>query len=387
MLDTVPQPEYHQAYMSIWNKILIGFVILGSFVFLYVAARALKTHQFWRTRVVKLEEEIAKTNEETRKVREGDKDKDGKLEDGSLSIKLAEAELRRLLINRGRVWLKCDHKAGKAEPRKDKAGNETTAQLAVVVTPDAGIGGITDKTVLYAFEEAAEGQRDRPSYIGEFMVVALTDKSVVLEPTMSFTADELKRVNASRNMWTLYEVMPADRRDVFAELTEDDKRALLPDVTVSEYVRDGGKADANDPPENKVDGNYVRLLRDYRQLFKICHAERILWLDSIESVTRDATYVQDSLKDAQQQLQFAEAEVTNLNGDADVAKRSLQAVVSHQSAVVTKLKQFQELVARMIRENLEIGAEIARVQQEAVNRINERTRSMVPVARSGTGAN
>ena len=35
--------------MSIWNKILIGLIFVASVAFFYMAARTLKTHQYWRS--------------------------------------------------------------------------------------------------------------------------------------------------------------------------------------------------------------------------------------------------------------------------------------------------------------------------------------------------
>ena len=44
-LDTREAREYHQS-MSIWNKVLIGFIFVVALGFFYVATRTLKTHAY-----------------------------------------------------------------------------------------------------------------------------------------------------------------------------------------------------------------------------------------------------------------------------------------------------------------------------------------------------
>ena len=45
--------------MSIWNKVLIGLILLASIGFFILGARALKTHQYWREQALQLEQELA----------------------------------------------------------------------------------------------------------------------------------------------------------------------------------------------------------------------------------------------------------------------------------------------------------------------------------------
>lgn len=52
--------------MSIWNKIVIGFVFVASVAFFYLAARTLKTHQYWRTLTLRHEEKIKQLEVENR---------------------------------------------------------------------------------------------------------------------------------------------------------------------------------------------------------------------------------------------------------------------------------------------------------------------------------
>ena len=49
--------------MSIWNKILIGLIIVALLPFFYMAARTLKTHQHWREKAQAFEEQIDKQEE------------------------------------------------------------------------------------------------------------------------------------------------------------------------------------------------------------------------------------------------------------------------------------------------------------------------------------
>ena len=63
---------------------------------------------------------------------------------------------------------------------------------------------------------------------------------------------ELKRLAASRAPWVIYETMPMDRNELFAGMTEDQLKQLLPKQSVAEYLRHGKEATADDDPARKV---------------------------------------------------------------------------------------------------------------------------------------
>ena len=136
--------------MSIWNKVLLGFVGVASVVFFYTAARTLKTQKYWRELEKQFSEKLDALEKRNRELVDSDE-----LEDKTLGIRRSEADLDRLLVNRGRVWEKCEPQ--KIDPR--------TGQVAVN-TDSANPNRISDKMILYVFEEG-EGQKGG-RYIGEF---------------------------------------------------------------------------------------------------------------------------------------------------------------------------------------------------------------------------
>jgi hypothetical protein len=392
--------------MSLWNKVLIGLLLLLVLPgYLYVSARTLRTHEYWRNLATDFDKKIAEVNEETREIKEGLKD--GKLRDGSLCNKLAKLELDRAAINRGRVWAQCEHQA--ADPKNGQ----------VAISPATGPAGITPQMLLYLFEESEpkdqpDGQKEKETarYLGEFVVTEVADKAV-LQPTMALTAKEMKQLvesSSNKGTWIAYEMIPIDRHDVFADMSDDDKQACLPEATLEEYKKDGQPARPAEterkvsdeggakveyargvpvgcPPGqwNKVDENepvkYVRPLRDYRLTFRTVHEERTILADISEAVKRDLAYLKGSeemgirgaLEDVQQQLGLAEKEVADLNKEGAAMAEAKQRAVEHQTTVLGQLKNCQTNVARAIRENLAAALEIARIQTDAARQASART--------------
>ena len=353
--------------MSLWNKILLGLVALASLGFFYVAARTLKTQKSWREYVQVLQHKLVVQTEENRKLLESD-------QEGNKGIRRLSADLQRLLINRGRIWQKC-------EPGKVAA----SGQVAVNVEQAGGPGKISDKMVVYVFEEG-DDQQPR-EYLGEFKITELAENKVTLAPTLTLTGREIKQLSGSKGPWTLYELMPADRHLAFADLSEDERRALFPkDVVpkeiVDEYVRDGQPAKADDPPQCQVDGRYVRRLRDYKELFRSYQTDQTLFADVTEALVRDKQYLDDAKNDADRQVQFAEQYVTALRADQAVAVKEQRAAGGFRALLDQRLAAMQQIVAKLIKDNLEKAAEIAKLQLLAAERIDARTQTM---AQSGAG--
>ncbi len=57
--------------MSIWNKVLVGLIIVASIALFYLAARAMKTEQYWRDLNASLERSIAQLEDANEKLAEG----------------------------------------------------------------------------------------------------------------------------------------------------------------------------------------------------------------------------------------------------------------------------------------------------------------------------
>lgn len=198
-----------QGAMSIWNKVLVGLILVASLGFFYLALRTLKTHQYWRNLasgyelLIKRHQEIAgaltnggevpvsldhginelrsfyRDHEHALGVQQGATwpefengvlravAKTGLLDpqlvrnctfktEDAPGINRLRLELHKMLANRGRVWNRCD-----AQPT---AQTPKTGQ--VLVSTDSP--GIPEKTLLFVFEEAGADQGG--DYLGAFEV-------------------------------------------------------------------------------------------------------------------------------------------------------------------------------------------------------------------------
>ena len=203
---------------------------------------------------------------------------------------------------------------------------------------------------------------------------------------------QLKRLIASTGPWTLYEIMPHDNHDVFAERDEPELKSLLPEASLAEYVKDGQKAAVDDLQQwgvrgkvvdengeevkGNIQGIYVRPLRDYEVLFKAYHLQNTVLFDLFEATTRDKQYIDAALADAKVQVQFREKEKAQVTAELADASRERDAVADHKKVLSSELATVLASVEKIIAQNRATAAKIAEIQLEATRRINARTRRM-----------
>jgi hypothetical protein len=123
-------------------------------------------------------------------------------------------------------------------------------------------------TVVHAFRNLDDPDGGR--YMGEFKVTAADEGTATLTPTYIPTAARRAQLQQPGGLWALYEVLPADKNELFAGLTEDQIRDLLPDPPrrqqgeandefqareiehrelVAEYLQDNKPINRDNPPE------------------------------------------------------------------------------------------------------------------------------------------
>ncbi len=309
-LDTATAREYHQG-MSIWNKVLIGFISLASVVFFYMGARTLKTQQYWRELAREHQEQIDATEQQSCQLVDGGQEEN---EEVGLGIERLRLDLHKLLIDRGRVWYNCEPQ--QVDPQ--------TGQVTVATDlPDPH--RIAEKTVLYVFEEADVQQQG--SYLGEFKVTAAPEKErqVQFEPSMKLTQRELQRLGRSKGPWTLYEIMP-------------------------------------------IDDNC-----DYEVFFKWYHHWRSVLFDLEESAERDYQYAKVALDGAQRQVALREEEVAQLEQKKVDIVLQRDAAAAHHKLLKAKVAALRAAVTRMIASNKAAAGQIAKIQLEAARQIDART--------------
>jgi hypothetical protein len=381
--------------MSTWNKVLIGLIFVASIAFFILGARALKTHQYWRTQAAEYEEALATELESYDDLRE--------------QVRQLRLKLHEQLVDRGRVWYGC-----RPQPSPD---TKTTGAVVVAVEfPDPH--QITPNSVLWAFDELPVENGGR--YLGQFAVAGVggqANTEVQLQPSTRMIQGELDRLaqSAGRNgaTWALYEIMPIDNHRSLAELSEDELKAMLPQVPpeiVEEYVSDGQlmtpeemkqrglagnvyRIDANEeivksdgvPQEVEAEnekGKYVRQLRDYEESFRQHGLERTALKDKDATTQRNIKYITSAKEDAERQQVYRQKEHDRLVTELAEAKRERDLVAAHLKAVQGALAGLQAAVQETIKKNQSLAGEIARIQREATRIIDERTRAM---AQAGAG--
>ncbi len=355
--------------MSIWNKVLLGLILVASLAFWFLTMRVVKTHHTWRTVANKLEAQKIKLQAEQEDLL-GTSDK-------AAGIRQATLQLHQMLMDRGRVWYNCT-------PRQvDVAGGTVKVRLAVDTldaVPDAGeVQQLPVQSVVFLFE--SKDLKDGGRYLGEFAVTAVAEKQgdnpkeLELQPTMKLADAQIQRLQASQQAqtpWIMYDIMPADEHEVFAELSEEELKELLPASSVEAYVKHGKPSDPNDPKSV-----FQRKLWDYEVLFRMCHLRQAILTDAIAAATRDVASLKAALDDAEtKQKPFCQEEIDRLKAELAKVTRERDAVIAHRQAVEATLAQVTLARDQLLAANRASAAELAAVQERARQIIDRRTRSM-----------
>jgi len=445
--------------MSIWNKVLTGFIFIASAAFFYMAVRTVKTYEYWNNKthayefLVGVRKEFSRACQEGGKLvlmREGGEDRQlhslrntGLFDEAKAKAELEELEttpgIRQLQKEydalthlRGRIWFNC-------------SPTENNGRFEVQIPADPH--GIALKTLLYVFEEANLGEGE---YLGEFQVVELgagaEPRDVTIVPVQQMSAAETNRLAqsaAAGGPWVLYDTMPTDGHQAFADWDEEKKEQYLPEESVLEYITDGQKitkedaeakglsgkvlvtdeegnilhayvdatgkmvnvtleergdevvwvddqtGDVVDPekiverePEDGQPGTYFRPLRDYRLLFRDYYHQRTLLADEIESNSRKLAINQKTRQRAEEQRDAYTREKTVAEQELAEVEKERDALAAHRKALEARLAQVNQEIDRLLKANQATAVRIATIQRDAASRIDARTRG---VAQTGTG--
>lgn len=384
--------------MSTANKVFLGLILVASLGLFVLTARALKTHQYWREQANQNEQELRAEVEAEPAAQD--------------EVRELGVQLHEQLVDRGRVWFGC----------RPQQVNPQTGISVIVDSPDPH-GIEVNKAVLWLFDET--DVRGGGQYMGQFKATAVggqDNREIILQPSVKFTQLEWQRLQQSLTSgasWRLYELMPVDEHDIFVEMAEQEKRDMLPDQSEEEYVLDNqlaslgdvrqrglaGKVfsvnekgepirvDENDTvvekgglelevrPENEDEvGKYVRQLRDYEVIFRAGRRQRAELVDKRETTLRNKAYIDQAHANARQKWQYRQNERDKAEEDLAEYSNQRDLTKAHMEAVQQKLAQMQAAIDGIIKGNQAKAGEIARIQLEASQRINER------VAQSGAGS-
>ncbi|GIW95656.1 MAG: hypothetical protein KatS3mg110_4697 [Pirellulaceae bacterium] len=274
-----------------WNVVGGFLVFIMAVTYLVLAAMHLKTRRVWLKEVDRLEKQQARLLDEQVKLTYGDLAAVSPTGDNLHSLRY---RLHRLTLARGRVWRGCP-------PQMNADGTLTVT----IPTAQPGAGHkIPQNFVLYAFREAdsPEGWKIPVTYLGEFQVVGVTETTVqlrqsLLAPALLAAGNQVDfQGNFVNNAtWALYEILPqddhfiftdpeqtpnlaAENEPIFGQVNAQEVQQIVQQVLqfspypvqdtalqaiVTRYVRDGGRAQPTDPPEEQF--VKVEFLKPYQE--------------------------------------------------------------------------------------------------------------------------
>ena len=223
-------------------------------------------------------------------------------------VRVANVKLHDVVVDRGRVWTSVN---------PERAFNSNTGKGNVLIEAPAP-HRLTAKMVLFAF--------DPSGYLGEFQVTEAGEKSVTIEPNMEMSERQLKRVSTSPGNWTLYEVMPIDRHDIFTGLDQEALGKLLPAERVNDYARDTQAAQATDPQARVFDGKFERQLTNYGMLFHEMDRQISTAADAKVAAEKDAASLTAAVADAKEQVAFHTKEIADLKKELATSRKESEMI-------------------------------------------------------------
>jgi hypothetical protein len=394
--------------MYIWNRVLLGVILLLSAVLLVLGARALKTHQYWREIALRLEQEL-KEQQRLRRILTGvasPEEIEEAKQKGLIPATLPEMQVavHELLLRRGPVWYGC-------QPR---GVDPTTGAARVVVSvPNHQIA---PKTVFWVFDERLPAQGG--TFLGLFEVVGVggdEGRELQLSPVFSLSPSEINRLRQSasnQTWWSLYQLVPPDQPQMYAEFSREQLEQLFPpgafarpedrERIIAEYLNDhkpltveeaklrglrGVVAETDErgnivfenglpKPLTSGKGIFVRQLRDYESLIRWFYRQRAEWTDRLAAAQRTSNYLQRVMADAAVQHQFRQRDVDYFRQEKarEIEERDL--VANSRQSLEEKLQSERAEILRLLTENRRMAAEIARAQLEAIRAVEERIGQM-----------
>lgn len=412
--------------MGLYIQILLGVLVLASFVIAYFAARTwhwshvlvmlgiflstvgyfvlaaetLRINAVLRKSFNEVQAEVATVEAQTIALRKGSREPQVMNQLRALEVRLPDdAETLRSMneldhqLNlitrlRGRVW----RNVGKV------GFDPATGQLQIGVEAPAPAGFNKD-SVVFLFEQGESALPDPTQgaqYLGEFRIRETAGQQASLEPVLRLDEFETGRIANSQGPWILYETMPMDRHEIFASMTEEEIRKLIPEASVQEYVRHGKEAVADDDEFHRAGYDesgkrvgpdefdkaakqvYERRLRDYALEFEQLSRHRAVLVAEISGVRQDVEKLAAAQESAKKLEAFRTDEVRRLTIDLAGVKKEREAIDRHLGLVQRQVARAQELLAQTIQQNSELAKELAR--QQAIDGAAVPAESMSPLA-------
>lgn len=308
-------------------------------------------------------------------------------------VRELEHQVRMLNRRRGRVWRNAapqgvDRTNGQVAVRfpvatpvttEDEALPDETAPATPAATPPLTL---QVGAVVYAFEQGppmteSEGLRQ---YLGEFRVLEVMGRDALLEPLdhLALDVNAAERLFNSSAPWIVYESMPADSLDLFADFSEEELRAMLPAASVEEYLRDGTPQQDDDDParlegldadgrpvaegETPVKYRYRRQPRDYAFLFQDLDKQHAELIALIQSSTADLQKIEQALQEARGLENLRQDELQKMQSDFELLSRDRQEIEQYAQSLEQQITKAKRLLDEVLADNARMVAQLATVQ-------------------------
>lgn len=358
-----------------WTQlVLVMFTFFAAIGFLVLGAETVRIHKNVRGGLHKLEKRIADIEQRNTTLVNGAGDE--------LGIPALENRLRILTRERGRAW------------RGVMPAGQIDAQGRVTVditTPSPH--GLTKDTILYVFETGNpnnDNPAEGPQYLGELRVIDVQADGVTLAPVQLLSNRRRLAASAANGErpWSLYETMPTDRYRLFADLSEEQLRTLLPAESVEEYIRHGSDADPDDDEwhiagydedgqrvaRNNINADttkkFHRSLHDYAFIFNTLSADTVITLAQLAAVQADIEKLQQAQKSALATGEFRQEQIDRVSFDLAGMQQDRSAIETHLDKVRARLDQFEKFIVSYRQANSDLDKRYTQRQLSMIEYIN-----------------
>lgn len=399
-----------------WGYVLlVEAIFLATVGFFILAAEALRINAVLRSQINKDEKALAIAEEDLDALRNGNSNATiiGRLRNLDPPAKIAEDaesipsvatldhEILMKTRRRGRLWryvmpAGIDQKTGAigvkfvtpprpvAVPAEGAEAGVPPAAAPAPAAPVATPPGIKKDTVVFLFEDgppqpaAPNGVPRSPQYLGEFTVAQAAGQQASLVPVQPWAANdfEYQRIKGSRGPWIMYETMPLDNYETFAGFKEEQLKAMLPKLSVNEYLRQDKLAtDADDafrkvpldadgkpvPPDKKEGIAKVifhRRLRDYATEFDELFRRRVNTAAEIDAVKKDIAQLTAAEESGKKLQAYRTEERQKLTADLAGVAKERQVIEQHLAQVNQLLAKARQLTTDLMAKNRALAEEL-----------------------------
>jgi len=373
-----------------WAQMLL---LLGVFLFsittLLLGLEVVRIHSSLKVAVQKKQDQLDTVDAQLLALRLGTRDSqlinqvftgpdgvpfDQEAEIGMPSLSTWNHRLQMLARNRGRVWRGVT-KAGNVDP--------DTNQIQAVLS-ETGPAGIEQDAIVYAFEMGEPNGADPTQgnqYLGAFRVVAAEGRNVTLQAVHPLDNRTGNRLVQSQVPWSLYETMPSDRHELFANMSEEQKRAWLPESSLEEYLRHGGEPTPDDDefhvayfneegerlgPDSvaekgadTLEKRFDRPLRDYEFMFEELARQKAVADSQRTALQEDIAQLDSAQENAEKLTEYRKQQKTMLTEDLVRLGRDLAAITAHLNDVMSQLTTATDLLAQKMNENSQLVVQLS----------------------------